>query len=96
MSSPILPNGVPYDEEVHIIGTSAVVFLTILLLMYGLFSENFIERIKPAMIAFRISQIMLSVLIIIPAKEKHAAEEHRRKVGATVHRAVKAWYATSA
>lgn len=88
--NPILPNGVPYDEEMHIICTSAVVFLTIFILMYGLFPEHLIRKIKPAMIVFRISQIMLSVLIIIPEKEKHAAE--KREIEKTVYLAVKAWH----
>jgi hypothetical protein len=80
MNSPILPNGVPYDEEMHIIGARAVVFLTIFILMYGLFPEDFIKKIKPAMIAFRLSQIMLSLLVILPEKEMQVAEEQKKKV----------------
>lgn len=95
MGNSILPNGVPYDEEMNIIGTRAVVFLTIFILMYGLFPEQFIKKIRPAMIAFRIAQIMLSLLIILPEKERQAAAG-QMKVGIPIHRAVKAWYATSA
>ena len=84
-----MPNGVPYEEEMTIIPTSAVVFLTIFLLVWGLSPEHFIEKIKPAMLAFRISQIMLSVLVIIPEKEKHTSLEHQ--VETSVHPAPKAW-----
>lgn len=77
------------DEEMTIIATSAVVFLTIFILMWGMLPEHFIKKIKPAMLTFRISQIMLSVLVIIPEKEKHASVKHQIETNA--HRAVKAW-----
>jgi hypothetical protein len=89
--NPILPNGVTYEDEMHIIGTSAVVFLTIFILMYGLFPEDFIKKVKPAVIVFRISQILLSVLIIIPEKERHASEKQKEKFEAPIQRAIKAW-----
>ncbi|MCL6594060.1 MAG: hypothetical protein K6T31_08800 [Alicyclobacillus sp.] len=54
------------------LSTSAVVFLTIFLLMWGLFPDDFLEKAKPALLTFRISQILLAVFVMIPEKEQSA------------------------
>lgn len=70
----------------QIVSSSAVVFLAIFLMIFLLFDEKFRERAKPALILFRVSQIILSVLVIMPEKEAGGLQSIRRKGSSPVPR----------
>ncbi|TDY44005.1 hypothetical protein C7445_11049 [Alicyclobacillus sacchari] len=79
-NDPILPNGVPASDQKTLTQIGAALYLTIWILAFGLPSESFKRKHKPAIIAYAIFQILLVMFVILPEKEREAAASFKRAV----------------